>query len=437
MRFTLGPVAPPVQPPAYTGNEQTRAFDNGYAPPPPINPPAETSAPPEESRGPRTRVHRRQEPSQLLPLLGVLLVIATAVVVGVVVFNRLNVGGSGGPTGDLRFEERNVLYRLPVPNWEKDDDVKALFGANLVGLRHKQGSAKVAIEARDFKTRDPQPGELREGITERLKPLFDDLDVQEQDGATWIGRPATRVTFRGTATAKLGEGTYLGEAYAMGHQGVGYWFLAAAPESEVKLLTDDLDDLRQRLKFLDLRDDWKPTTDGAKTLVGVDADYRLTDGDGWWKKLADAKIEDPKADTAYDAEFKLNVKRDIKPKARVAVLLLEPSGDDAVATVREYLRGQYEKLYGLREWQQLTEPPLGDNPTSGEIKGIDVMRFKVTGSDPKTAKLVAISAIKMDAQTGEGVRPMVVGVHAACSWDVQLFWEKRLAHMAASLRSGR
>lgn len=438
MRFTLGPVAPPVQqpPPAFTGNEQTRSFDDGFKPPaPPDN--SAPQQPSVEARVPRTRVHRPPERSQLVPLLGVLLVVATMVVVGVLVFNRLSVGGGGGPTGDLRFEERNVLYRLPVPNWEKDDDVKALFGANLVGLKHKDGSARVAIEARDFKTRDPQPGELREGITERLKPLFEDLDLQDQEGATWAGRPATKVTFRGNATTKLGEGTYLGEAYALGYKGVGYWFFAAAPESEVKHLSDDLDDLRQRMKLLDLRDDWKPTADGAKTLVGVDADYRLTDGDGWWKKLPDPKIEDPKADTAYDAEFKLNVKRDVKPKARVAVLLLEPTSDDPVATLRGYLREQYEKLYGLKEWQELTEPPLGDNPTSGELKGIDVARFKVTGSDPKTAKLVVIAAIKMDAQTGDGVKPTAVGVHAACSWDVQMFWEKRLVHLAGSLRGGR
>lgn len=369
------------------------------------------------------------------PMIAVFLVIATAIIVGVMVFSRLNTGGAS--RSDLVYEERNVMYRYPVPNWEKDDDAKSLLGVNLLGLKRGDGGSRVAIEARDYQTRNPQPGELLEAIKERLKPLFEDLDANEQPGAMLAGQPALKLAFRGNATAKLGSGVYVGEAYGLGHKGYGYLFLALAPEGEANLLRDDLDDLRQRLTLLDQREGWKETSTPSKLLVGQDADYRLTDGDGWWKKLADPSIEDAKADAVYDAEFKSKLKRDLKPKARVAVLLLEPNSDDPVATLRGYLREQYDKLYGLKNWEEIRDPPQGDNPAAGEQRGIDVMRFKVSGADPNTTKLVVISAIKIDAQSANGVKPTVVGAHAACPFEYQLYWEKRLMQLAASLRAAR
>lgn len=293
----------------------------------------------------------------------------------------------------------------------------------------------VAFEARDYKTRNPQPGELKEGMSDRLRVLFDDLDQHEEIGAVWLGVPALKITFRGTATAKLGSGVYLGEAYAIAHQGIGYWCFAVAPESEVQMLTADLDDLRARMQFLNERDQWTETTSASVLLVGDAADYRLTDGDGWWKKLADPRIEDPNADLLYDAEFRTRAKSDIKPKARLAVLVLEPTGDDPVATLREYLRIQYEKLYGNKNWQEITDRPLGDSPSSGEQKGITTYRFKVSGSDSNTTKLVVISAIRMNAQTPAGLKPMVIGAHAACPFEYQMYWEKRLVQLVGSLRS--
>lgn len=443
MRFTLGPVAPPVSAPPAGEFDMTRSYSAGLpadAPtlPAPVQPvpPSVGSPPPAAHSRPLVRTQHRNEKSSLLPVLGVLAVVATAVAVGVVVATKLGSNG-GGSTGAAKFDERNVSYRLPVPNWERDDDAKALFGANLIGLKRTGGAAAVAIEARDYKTRNPQPGELKEAITDRLRPLFDDIDSHEEEGTAWAGLPAIKFTFRGTATGKLGSGTHLGEAYAIANKGIGYWFFAVAPESEANLMAADLDELRGRMKFLAERDDWKESTSASVLLVGDAADYRLTDGDGWWKKLSDPLIEDPRADLAYDAEFKSRVKRDVKPRARLAVLILDPTGDDPVATLREYLRLQYEKLYGLKNWQEITDPPLGDSPSSGDQRGIDTLRFKVTGTDANTAKLVVISAINLNAQTADGNKPMVVGAHAACPFEYQIYWEKRLVQLAGSLRGAK
>jgi hypothetical protein len=462
MRFTLGPaVPPPVAPPPVDNFDLTRTLsphgENDLldaptatfseplppaaprpAPSQPVPPSVETASV-ETSAAPArplVRTHRYEEKSSWKPVLGVVAVVATAVAVGVFVVDKLN-SKTGGPTGTIQFEERNASYRLPVPNWERDDDARSQLGANLLGLKRTGGAAIVAIEARDYATRNPQPGELKEGITDRLRPLFEDLDSHEEEGAVWAGIQALKTTFRGTATAKLGSGIHVGEAYAIAHKGIGYWFFAIAPESEANQLAADLDDLRGRLKFLATRNDWKETTSGSVLLVGDAADYRLTDGDGWWKKLPDPRIEDPKADIAYDAEFVSRVKRDIKPRARLAVLVLAPTGDDPMAALREYLREQYDKLNGLKNWQELTDPPLGDSPSSGDRRGIDTRRFKVSGTDPNLTKLVVLSAIQMDAQTPDGMKSMVIGAHASCAFEYQQFWEKRLAQLAGTLRTAR
>jgi hypothetical protein len=459
MRFTLGPaIAPPAAPlpPEPFGATQTfapnspDAFDGPTAtyseplPPRPMPPPAPVPPPPSvgapagaAAARPLVRAHRYDEPTtSLKPILGVLAIVATAVAIGIAVVGKLGSGG-GASDGTAKFVERNVAYRLPVPNWDRDDDARALFGANLLGLKRAGGGAVVAIEARDFQTRNPQPGELKEGITDRLRPLFDDLDAHDEDGAVWAGIPALKTVFRGTATPKLGSGIHVGEAYAIAHKGIGYWFFALAPESEANTMAPELDDLRGRLKFLTTRDDWTETTSASLLMVGDVADYRLTDGDGWWKKLSDPRIEDPKADLAYDAEFKSRVKRDIKPRARLAVLVLDPTSDDPMAALREYLRDQYEKLYGLKTWQELDGPPLGDSPASGDRRGIEALRFKVSGPDANLTKLVVLSAIKMDAQTPNGVKPMVIGAHAYCAFEYQTFWEKRLIQLTGSLRPAK
>lgn len=438
MRFTLGPSAPPPSAPSPFSSlapdaEQTRTYQDAV-------PPASVGHAKPPAGGPRSTPARRDpgrgfDLATYFPIIGILLVVTTAVVVGMVVFGRLGTGG--GSSTNLVYEERNVMYRYPVPNWEKDEDAKALLGVNLFGLRRGETSARLAVEARDYATRNPQPGELQESIKDKLKTLFDDLDLSEQPGGTLSGQSALKLTFRGNATAKLGSGVYVGEAYGLGYKGIGYLFIALAAEGEANYLRDDLDDLRQRFKLLDLREGWKETTSASQLLVGEKADYRLTDGDGWWKKLPNPQIEDPKADTAFDAEFKSKVKRDVKPRARVAALLLEPTDDDPVATLRTYLREQFDKSYGLKDWQEIKDPPQGDAAVAGEPKGGDAVRFRVSGADGNTTKLVVVAAIKLDAQTEAGVKPMVVGVYAACPIEFQIYWERRLAQLVGSLRPAK
>ena len=128
----------------------------------------------------------------------------------------------------------------------------------------------------------------------------------------------------------------------------------------------------------------------------------------------------------------------MKPSARLAVLILEPNGNDAIGTLKQYLVTHYDKVLDMKKWLDVnTMPLLGDPPAAGEQKGIETIRFKVDRGEASTAKLVVISAITMDVKENGGAKPKVIGVHAYCAWDERLFWDRRLVQMASSLRPAK
>jgi hypothetical protein len=442
MRFTLGP-PPPLpqqpQPPIRSEFEPTKSLAS-----PPIlehtaiqHPPTSqvtTESPkpaaPEPPKKPRRAVPNAT-PFPWGTLVGILAVVATAIAVGAYLFQQLQKGGSFASA--TNYDERNISYRFPN-SWVKDDEVRSLLSGNLFGLRQSDGPAIAALEARDYKSRNAQPGELKEGCESRLKPLLEDLDLRETDEVTWAGQKATRSLIRGNALPKLGTGAYVGEIYAMTHKGVAYWFVALVPESQAAALAGELPVLLERMQFLNVRDDWKPTTSAVFVLAGREADYRLSDGDGWWKPLGDPKFEDANADQVYDAEFRFKTKVDRKPKARVAVLNLAFTQNEPITILREYVKEQYRKQLDLKDWLEVSDAPQGDWPPSGEQRVAATFRYEVTGPDPKRAKFVVISALKMDVNTEKGREPRVIGVHASCAWEDRHYWEKRLIQMATSLR---
>jgi hypothetical protein len=431
MRFTLGPPAsPPASVPSGLEASRPHAGVSSNVP----NLEMAQPRPPEQPISPTIR--RRRVESTPFPwgtLLGIFAVFSTALVLGYLLVTQIRTNGNNSQS-TTTYEDRNISYRFPVSNWEKDEETRTLLSGNLFGLRRIDGSTLAALEARDYKTRNPQIGELREGMSERLKLLLDDLDLREVEGAMWAGQPALRTIVRGNATAKLGAGVYVGEVYAMASKGVGYWFVAISPESQGAALSEEINDLLERMKLLNFRATWKESTSATYTLVGREVDYRLSDGDGWWKALSDPQFEDPNADQVFDAEFQSKTKRDFKPRARAAVLVLPSGNETPLATLKAYLQKSYEKQLGLKTWEEIAEPPLGDWPASGEQRGAETVRYRVLGQDANTTKLVVLSAMKVIVNTKEGMQTRVVGVHLSCPIEYQSYWEKRLIQLASSIR---
>lgn len=413
MRFTLGPIAP---------------GPSGHSfPPQPTSPAAATS----QHYSPRSSSSIFDSP--ILVTLAVLAVMGTVCGVGFYLLSQYSSVSARRPGATLESAEYNFAYEFPAPPWQKDTSPPLAARANLFALRRGEGESHAAFAASQFNTHNPQPGELREPLVDRLRQLFDEPELTPQNGAMWAGQPAVAYTFRGIERDT--RTTCIGEAYAIGYQGIGYWCLTWGPEREAGILIDEFAELRANFRLLDHRRDWKPTASPFEVYPGHALDYKIIDTERWWKKPPRLEPEDvdPRADLVLWAEYQFKQRVDVKPKAELIVYILEPSDGDPVDAVRRLIRERYDKesdLFGETKVTELRDEPQGDPPAHTEQQGIETIRLRADSQrDPKRSRLHVLAAIVVDGK--------VVGVEAHCPLADRHLWERRLIHIAGSLRPGR
>src|SRR5262249_4896794 len=105
----------------------------------------------------------------------------------------------GGPRGPIQIQlapppggVNHVRCVCPAPPRAKAPPPRSAVRANLSGLLRGESDVKMAFAAKDFHSRTPLRGDLREPLLDRLGQLFDDLDPTEEKGATWAGQPALK-----------------------------------------------------------------------------------------------------------------------------------------------------------------------------------------------------------------------------------------------------
>lgn len=346
--------------------------------------------------------------------------VVIAAVAAVFLGDRRPPGGEALPAADhLLFRDFNFAVARP-PGWTVDEDAKRAIRANAVAMAQADSPARFAIAVSNFRTRLPQPGELRDGlVADRLERMFEDLDVQTAAGE-WLGQPALKLQFRG----RKGAETYAGEAFAVGVHGIAYWFLGWTLESRYAEAVPEFDAIRRGCRLLESNVPWAPSAAGIRTFTGNAANYTLVDGDQWWEKQSEPTSEDPRADMLLKAKFRVRQRTDFPPTAWAAVFLLPPADDARTAAV-EYVKSRYRAL-GLAQFEEVTGPAFGDPPAAGMPERADAVRLHARGDDPNGAKLVVINAIR--------IGDIVIGVECWCPWNERARWESRLIAFAASLR---
>jgi hypothetical protein len=333
----------------------------------------------------------------------------------------------------LELADYNLAFDFPGPPWGKDQSPPTAARANLFGLRRGEGEARAAFAAAKFDPREPQPGDLREALLDRLRRLFDEPELTEHKGATWAGQPAVKYTFRGVEAGT--RATSAGEAHAIGYKGIGYWCVAWGPERDAAVLFDEFADLRGRFRLLGHRAGWVAAAPPFATISGEGVDYRIIDTERWWKKPPglDPRDVDPKADLVLWAEYQFKQRLDVKPRAELVAYVLDPVGDNPVADVEAFVRARYAKeeaLFGPTQVTNLTDEPQGDPPAHVEQQGIETVRLRAASQrDDNRSKLHVLAAIV--------VGDKIVGVESRCPWADRHLWERRLIHITGSLRPGR
>lgn len=332
--------------------------------------------------------------------------------------------------GAAELREYNLTFEPPGPGWVRDDDRRARLGPPYL-LLYRKGDATQpgdadpcwALGARDYSTREPRPVEVRDGLIQPLTALFADLSVQDVDGASWLGRPATAITFHGRQ--KRDGSKVVGQGYAAGHKGFGYWAVGWAAEADAAAAFPEFDALREKARLLGTRDGWSPKEAAARAFAGRKLRYEVVDRDGVWaepdpddRKPADV---DPDADLLLVAREKRKG-RDFVDEATFVVLVVDGAGgDDPLAAGRKVVddkRAAEVKEAGGK-------PAFTDLPPDGAAPG--VVRFRSLVSDGRgQSRLHVVAAVP--------VGDKLAVAHGWCPWADRLSFEDRLIRLASSLR---
>jgi hypothetical protein len=170
------------------------------------------------------------------------------------------------------LEELNVGVPTSPPGWEMDDLARIKVGAPyIVAYRRPKPQAYAAFGASaPWRGRAPLPNEMRAVLCQPLSKLFDVAALREEPLETkWLGEAiAANHGMRFRARAADGQG-WVGEAYAVAHKGIAYYWLSWCPESDFDELKDEFASFRGKFKLLGLRDDWKETRSNAIDFKGV------------------------------------------------------------------------------------------------------------------------------------------------------------------------
>lgn len=418
MRFTMGAPPPAV------------------ASPPPAAPPADLDfgAPGEIAR-PRSP---REAPAEVggsgTRTTVALVVVAAALLLGVgatIYFRLVHTPARpdrGGPAAE--WPDLDLAIDPPGDGWVSDDDLRAKLGPPFIVAFRKgdpdnagETDPRLAFAAKDYGTREPRAGELREGLMRPLGAVLDDVTPTNLDGATWLGRPAAAVDFR--AHLKGDGPVVAGQAFAVGRKGIGYWAVGWAAEADAAEQLPALAAVRGKARLLEGREKWSPKEAARHVFAGEKAAYALADDDALWT-VPDPSVQkptdlDPHADLLLVARERQKG-RDRPAEATAVVLVLDNLADEPMPVARAAIEAQRRAEVGDPA-RTVTFAELPDTPESTP----PVVRLKSMVADDKNqTRLHAVSAIR--------VGDHVVAVHAWCPWAERGALEDAMVRLAASLR---
>jgi hypothetical protein len=459
MQFTLGPPAP-VAPPSTT------------AALPPNRPPAPSS--PTESdfeavgrtatqerqarteRADRTAARPAREPSapRVAETFGlknwhIYLVAALSAVVAVLfvmlgprLFRR---DRDTGPTDALsRWPDLNAGVDTPPSDWTRDDSMRVKLGSPyVISYKRENPEAYMAFGANAFgsdhtKGRTPRPSEMSTDL-KRAFPKFFDMSSFRDEAAPeskWLGEtiaPSLGFKFRAQSSDGL---AWAGEAYAVSHKGMAYYWLSWCQENDFDGLKGQFADFRNKFRILELRKNWKDAGGNIVDYKGDKVPYTLSDSEEVWREIsiADEKMADPDLDKLL--RVRLTPKGDrhaIPEEAELRVYVLD-GGGEPLAVARKF--AEDKETARINELNPDFAPPTFEELTDGE------QGDPITGTAPKTAQVVrlrskvkeSMNAGRLIVASGLKVGDKTVVVRCWCESARRNMFETKLVQIASSLR---
>jgi hypothetical protein len=434
----------PTVPPGYPGT--AAGYPPGYTQPgypgaPAAPNPVETAfggmspetAKPDGEEGPRLPV--RESKLQMVLLLGVVAIALTAA--GIAIWYKMSSKPEAISADTAsKFKDVNLSFQPPPSPWAQDAETKKMFDAPfLLVYKRENPEAYMAFGARDYKDREPRASELRGVLVKALDKLLE-RDTrkeyrEELDNKFWLGQEVQGFKF---VAQQKGGGTVNGDAIAVSHKGVAYWFLAWTPEEMYPEQKSAFAEGRANCKLLDLRKDWKAKQSNIADYKNTEIGYTISDPDGAWDEVND---EDRKKDEGADKLLELTLgkkSRDRQKSATLAVHVL-PGGADPMTEARAYVTERRATELKARSpdsmvtFEPRTDAPA-DQPTNTVEKASEVARFHSRVKNGLNQdRLHAISATKAGDK--------IVVAHAWCDWAEKDDFEAIFMQICGSLRADK
>lgn len=367
-------------------------------------------------------------------LVVVVLGLALLAAVGAMVYFRVagRPGRADGDSASAVLRDKDLAFEPPGPPWVRDDALLNRLGNPYLLLYRRPGDsadAGLAFGAVDYRTREPRPGELRDGLTLPLGNLFDDVILFDREGGRWLGRPALGHDFRGRT--KADGSAVAGRCWAVGHKGVGYWLIDWVAEGEAADRLAELDATRGTFRLLGGRAGWAPKEAAARAFAGRKAGYEVTDHDGAWAEPPDRSPADvdPNADLLLVARERRKG-RDFVDEATFVVAVIDGPAGDPLAAGRTYAEARRAKE--VEEMAPGTVPKFADRPADPDGEALEtavpVLRLHATvPMDRNQTRLVVVAAVPVGDKVAVG--------YGWCAWADRHLFEARLVRLAGSLKA--
>lgn len=336
-------------------------------------------------------------------------------------------GQGNRQSGEIVKQDYNFAFPRPFAGWANDVEAQNELDVNVLAYQREGDShGWIALAVRDFGSREPQPTDLKERMMSHLFRGFDNLPPElSTEAVTVDGKPAEKATFR-AVYRKTGD-TCVGEALIMNYKGIGYWIYTWAPERDLPVVEEELDEYTKKFRLLELRENWAPTRVPEQVHRSKSGLFRITDYERLWiqPKGREPTDEDEKGELVLESKLKTGVKRDFYPTAYLVVIVTDADGD-----ARKYVEDRYA-IFDDVKFEEIEGELIGDVPNSGPMEpALPVQRLKVVrggeGTIRTADKYVLFASIKTDDH--------LIIAEASCPYREREVWEKRLAQIVGSLR---
>jgi hypothetical protein len=319
-------------------------------------------------------------------------------------------GGRAPPEAALDFEQSNFRFRPPGSAWERDDGPRAALKA-IVALRRPNPMTWLAIASRDYKIATPKDGELLQEAEQRLHAYFSNVEWERKPDEELAQHRALRLVF----TGEHEDVPTVGECYALGTRGFGYWFFTwTTAHGETRAAAATWSEVRRGFALGRERENWQEKRAKLLAVSGKKANYSIRYAEGTWEVRAPQDY-DADGDVALFGQDR-SEGPDAGKAATVLVLVLPPQGDlaGAVDLATKHLQSRQPAKAKVETLAQ-KETDMQDRETHVGNAAGQIRKLSIQVPDSSYQRFVLLAVVQTANET--------LAIQCECAWERRSYWE--------------